>query len=371
MKNFFMIRNITNIKVKSIEELSIFLSSIDTQYFNLINYVWIEYGFYPIIFNDLFESFFKNIVGKKIGICFPGHEVFYEPHVDILITLDGFINTTKAYSNNQETELLINNFKNESDRGVAFWFTVRNFDEDLYQKTINNFKFRNVIYPIGKRIAWENDLFILKPGYEYGSGEDGSWKIPSNKWNSTKTLGWELESWNPYFERVTKFNLKKYNSFFVKNSWKSRNYSSNNLDDFLVGENGTSGKGGWGFVDYDFFSEVINFHINNKMDLVVINDLSSFPEVKNEHIHYLNMSNFFDTKLFLTVVDESNTFISTSTSPIDLASYYCNTNLVLINDKQNKNSFVNEIQKIKNKNSISFEYGVENINKLFDFIKWI
>ena len=87
-------------------------------------------------------------------------------------------------------------------------------------------------------------------------------------------------------------------------------------------------------------------------------------------VHYLNMSNYFDTKLFLTTIEESENFISTSTSPIDLAAYYCNTNLVLVNDKQNKNVFVNQIQRIKNKNSISFEYGVDDINKLFNFIKW-
>lgn len=365
-----MNKKIEKVEVNSIEKLNDYLSSIDTHNLNLINYVWIEYGFYPIIFNDLFKSFYEDTIGKKIGVCFSGHEIFYEPHVDILVTLKGFIDTSKAYSNNVETELLINNFRNESDRGVAFWFTVRNFDEDLYEKTINNFKFRNIIYPIGKKVAWDNNLFILNPGYRYGSGEDGIWFLPNNKWNSNNTLGWELNSWNFYFEKIKKFNLQKYNTFFVKNSWKSRNYSSNNLSDFLVGDNGVSGKKGWGFVDHNFFLEVVNFHINNKMDLVIINDLSSFPKVSSQYIHYLNMSNYFDTKLFLTTIEESENFISTSTSPIDLAAYYCNTNLVLVNDKQNKNVFVNQIQRIKNKNSISFEYGVDDINKLFNFIKW-
>lgn len=365
-----MSKSIQKFRVNSIENLNDLLSSIDTEKFNLINYVWIEYGFYPIIFNDLFKSFYKDTLGKKIGICFPGHEVFYEPHVDILVTLENFIDTSRAYYNNQETELLIKNFTNESDRGVAFWFTVRNFDEDLYQQVIDKFKFRNIIFPIGKKTAWENDLFILKPGFNYGSGIDGSWSIPNNKWFSTGTLGWEIDSWNQDFEKKTKFNIRKYNCFFVKNSWKSRNYSSRNIEDFLVGQNGISGKKGWGFVEYDFFLDVVNYHINNKMDLVIINDLSAFPIIENNYIHYLDMVNFFDTKLFLTTIENSETFISTSTSPIDLAAYYCNTNLVLINDKQNKNSFVNEIQKMKNKESISYEYGVEDLNKLFNFIKW-
>ena len=64
-----------------------------------------------LFFNELFNNFFKD-TDKKIGFCFPGHEVFYEKYVDILVTLDGFVDTRKAYKNNEETELLLNNFKN-------------------------------------------------------------------------------------------------------------------------------------------------------------------------------------------------------------------------------------------------------------------
>jgi hypothetical protein len=363
-------KKFNRVEVNNLIELKSFLTSIETESFNLVNYVWIEYGFYPILFNELFLPFFNETKGEKIGICFQGHEVFYEPHVDILIVLNNFINTTKAYLNNEETELLINNFKSESDRGIAFWNTVRNFDEDNYLEIIQKFNFRNTIYPIGKRVAWDNNLFILHPGYLYGSGIDGNWYLNNNKWFSTKTLGWEIPTWNKEFEHKTKYELDNYNTFFVKNSWKSRNYSSQNIEDFLVGKNGTSGKKGWGFVDYEFYIKIVNFHIVNKMNIVIINDLSSLPKIDSEYVHYLDMIGFFDTKLFLTTVNNSNFFISTSTSPIDLSAYYCDTNLVLINDKQNKNNFVSQIQKMKNKSSISFDVENDDINNLYKFIKW-
>jgi|LakMenE18May11ns_1017448.scaffolds.fasta_scaffold9951013_3 hypothetical protein len=356
--------------IKSLSELDTYLTSLQTKELNLINYVWLEYGFYPILFNELFLPFINQTKGKKIGLCFPGHEVFYEPHVDYLIVLENFIDTSKAYKDNNETDLLLNNFLKFKDRGVAFWFTVRNFDEDQYWSVISKYEFRNIIFPIGKEKAWENDLFILKPGYCYGSGKDGEWNLGMNKWYSTNTLGWEIETWNPTFNKKSHLNIKKYNTFFVKNSWKSRDYSSNNINDFLVGKNATDGKKGYGFVDHSFYNDVINYHINNKLEILVINDLCSFPKIESEYVHYLDMVSFFDTKLFLTVIDNSENFISTSTSPIDLSTYYCNTNLVLLDDKQNKINFVKKIQDIKKKQCMSFNVGVDDNNKLYNFLKW-
>ena len=102
---------IRKLKIKSIDEIKSILDSINTEEYSLVNYIWTEYGFYPTFFNELFVEFFENVKGPKIGFCFSGQELFYEPYVDILVTLDGFIDTTKAYKDSQETELLLNNFQ--------------------------------------------------------------------------------------------------------------------------------------------------------------------------------------------------------------------------------------------------------------------
>ena len=100
-----------NKTIKSVEEIKGILDTINTEDYSLVNYVWTEYGFHPVFFNELFRGFFKDVKGPKIGFCFPGHEVFYEKYVDILVTLEGFVDTSKAYKDNTETELLLNNFK--------------------------------------------------------------------------------------------------------------------------------------------------------------------------------------------------------------------------------------------------------------------
>ena len=100
-----------HLKVNSVDEIKGILNTINTEEYSLINYVWTEYGFYPTFFNELFIDFFKEAKGPRIAFCFPGQEIFYEQYVDILVTLEGFIDTTKAYKDSQETELLLNNFK--------------------------------------------------------------------------------------------------------------------------------------------------------------------------------------------------------------------------------------------------------------------
>ena len=100
-----------NKTIKSVEEIKSILDSITTEDYSLVNYVWTEYGFHPVFFNELFKDFFKEAKGPKIGFCFPGHEIFYEKYVDILVTLEGFVDTSKAYKDNKETELLLNNLK--------------------------------------------------------------------------------------------------------------------------------------------------------------------------------------------------------------------------------------------------------------------
>lgn len=361
-----------SLKIKTLQELENILSLLNTEEYSLINYVWLEYGFYPIFFNELFVDFYRESKGPRIGICFEGHEIFYENHVDILITLENFIDTKKTYVDNTETKLLLDNFSKIPDRGIAFWYTLRNFDEDLYWEVISKFKFRNILYPIGKEIPWQNGLFGLQPGFKYAEGIDGTWFLPHTKYHETGKLNFDLSLWKKYFNNFKKeksLDIKNYNTFFVKNTWKTRSYSSTNIDDLIVGTKGTLGNGGFGFVNYEFFLEVVDYHIKNKINLVIINDLVRFPKIENEYITYLDMVGFLDVRLLLTIVDESDNFICTATSSADLAGYYCNTNLVVINDTINRTEFLKEVQQIKNKKILIYDTNSKDYQTLFSFLE--
>ena len=52
-----------------------------------------------------------------------------------------------------------------------------------------------------------------------------------------------------------------------------------------------------------------------------------------------------NVRSLLTIVDDSNNFINTGTSPGDLAAYYCKTNQVIIGDQiiQNRTQFADLI----------------------------
>lgn len=359
-------------KARSLDDIKNLLDTIDTERYSLVNYVWIEYGFYPIYFNELFRDFFTNSKGPKIGLCFPGHEVFYENHVDILITLENFIDTRKTYQNNTETELLLDNFKKYPDRGVAFWYTLRNFDEDSYWNLVSSYKFRNILYPIGKEIPWENGLFGPNPGFKYAEGVDGTWFLPSSKWYERGCLSWDIDLWNPNYIEFGKISLERYNTFFVKNTWKTRNFRSSNIEDFLVGIEGKSGEPYVGHVNFELYVQVVNFHIENKIDLVIINDLVKFPIIESEYIHYVDMEEYLNVRFLLSLVDQSKNFITTGTSPMDLASYYCNNvNLVVLGDEYvfNKTYFIDEIQRIKNKKVFRYHKDHKNLNEMFKFLK--
>ena len=67
---------VTYKKIKSVDEIPSILDSINTEEYSLVNYIWTEYGFWPVFFNELFNDFFKD-TDIKIGFFFPGHEVFY------------------------------------------------------------------------------------------------------------------------------------------------------------------------------------------------------------------------------------------------------------------------------------------------------
>jgi len=365
--------NIINHSVENIYQIKQILDTLNCPEYNLINYVWVEYGFYPIFFNELFLDFFKNTQGPKIGLCFEGHEIFYEPHVDILITLKTFIDTTKTYINNKESELLLHNFKNHSDRGVAFWYTLRNFDEDEYWNLISKYDFRNIIFPIGKDTPWTYGMFPCTPNlnYVYGEGKDGKWILPSCRWFENAKVSWDINLWNNYFEECAIPNFGEYNTFFVKNTWKSRNFGSHNINDFLINENSNIGNFNDVHVDYEIYEKLISFHIQNKINLVIFHDLVKFPIVENEYIHYINMVGHFNVRLFLSIVNHSQNFITTGTSPSDLVNYYCKkVNMVLLGDDSlfPRLTFVDELTQIKKNKVFKFHKNYKNYQELFSFL---
>jgi hypothetical protein len=352
------------IKINSVDQIKPILDTINTEEYSLVNYIWTEYGFLALMFNEMFIDYFKS-TGPKIGFCFPGHEIFYEKHVDILVTLDGFIDTTRAYSDNKETELLLNNFKNISDRGIAFWHTIRNFDEDTYVSMFDGYVFKNVLYPIGKELHWSLG-WPIGPGYKYAEGEDGVWYTPDTEWNRTGTANWDLDLWDSSFIKGEELNIENYNCFFVKNSWKTRQHSSQNIEDLLVESESSAD---FGFVGFELYSKIVKYHIDNKINLVVVDDLVEFPHIENEYIHYVTMTNFLDVRLLMTVANGSNNFISSGTGPQDLALYYCDTNQIVVTNSDficQKVHFFEKIQKIRNRKQ--FFYDMRR-DKLDDVLK--
>ena len=355
--------------IHSLSEIDDYLKTQKTSECNIVNYIWVEYGFYPIFFNELFYEFFNTLSGKFIGLCFEGQEILYEDKVSDLLILKNFIDTRKTYQNNKETSLLINNFKTISDRGIAFWYTLRNFDENAYEKIIYNYKYKNIIHPIGKDKPWKLGLNSLTK-FCYASGEKYFYTSENTLWKTSGTLGWDIKLWKNYnFENITNFKSKDYYTIFVKNTWKTRNFRSNNIQDILVGNSGMEGTKGFGFVEIDFYKNIINYFINSNKKLIIINDLVKYSIPQHDNIIEFNMVGYFDIKKFCSLIHHSKIFFTSSTSPLDLATYYCDTHIVCLDDKQNKCNWVNKVLNTKNKKAISFDMNNDYFNILKNFIE--
>ena len=138
-----------------------------------------------------------------------------------------------------------------------------------------------------------------------------------------------------------------------------------------MGNDGTKGNLAFGSVEFDIYAKVVDFHIKNKLNLVVINDLVKFPVVENKYIKYVDMTGFLDVRLLATIVDGSNNFINTGTSPGDLAAYYCNTNQVIVGDNsiQNRTQFTDTILGKRDKKVFRFHKETKNYDQLFEFLK--
>ena len=83
------------------------------------------------------------------------------------------------------------------------------------------------------------------------------------------------------------------------------------------------------------------------------------------------MLGHFDIKKFCSIVHHSKTFFSSSTSPIDIATYYCNTNIVCLDDKQKKINWIKYILNKKKKKGIQFNMKSDDFDLLAKFINSI
>ena len=83
------------------------------------------------------------------------------------------------------------------------------------------------------------------------------------------------------------------------------------------------------------------------------------------------MTGFLDVRLFATIVDGSQNFINTGTSPGDLAAYYCNTNQVIVGDNpiQNRTQFTDTILGKRDKKVFRFHKETKNYDQLFEFLE--
>tara|TARA_R110001592_G_scaffold274197_1_gene541169 strand:- start:8630 stop:9703 length:1074 start_codon:yes stop_codon:yes gene_type:complete len=345
----------TNIQhISSCKELNLYLSNLKTTQYNFIGYIWHEYGWFPFYFNELFSEFFQKKQGPIIATCLPGHEFFYEDKVDELIVLDNFVNTTNAYVDSKETDLLKNNSSKIKDKGISFWLTVRNFDENEFDSILYKYQFKSIIYPIGRTKTWDHIMFPNpQTKYQYASGEVGNLILPdtceygkyhgNNKW----TYRWdESKHYHRYIDRVIDGD---YDVIFVKNSWKTR--TSDN-------------KPGFGHLDQNLFESICNHYIKKKRRLLVIDDLVEYDIKDNKYVSKITMKGFLDVKKLLQIIYHANTFITAATGFADLSLYYCpNTNLILLDDMQKKLEWATYVLNKSNKTVISINSSPFNKNE--------
>ncbi len=82
------------------------------------------------------------------------------------------------------------------------------------------------------------------------------------------------------------------------------------------------------------------------------------------------MSQFLDIKFFISIAHHAETFISSATSPLDIAAYYCDTNFVLLDDKGRKRPWVEKISNMRRKQCIAVNSRTQEDSKqVIEFIE--
>ena len=344
--------------VTNLDELDTLLHKYCASYdkIAIMCYMWKEYGFLPTIFNDYYRDFYEDVVENKcffLGLCFEGHEIFYKNKVDILIVLKGFIDTSKAYQNNKETTLFLTNLSLVRDRGIAFLNTILNFDYVFCESIINKYKWSAIIYPTLFDGWYHSAVPYHKTNFEFGKGFGKTYNWSKGKYIK-EWFSWNLELCDEYkkglvFEKIID---EEYDILICKNSWKTRDYRSSNVNDFTGTKETTREVG---FINSSYVTNLCNKYIENGKTLVVVNDLLEFDLPTSGHIKIINMKHYLDVNTLISLLYHSKLAYIPPTAALDLVLYFCSVDLKIISqtDKDDglnyKKMFMDIVQKKNNK----------------------
>ena len=339
--------------VTNLNELDILLNNFHMSHENIaiMCYMWKEYGFLPTIFNDYYRDFYEDVILNKcyfIGLCFEGHEIFYKNKVDTLIVLKGFIDTSKAYENNKETNLFLTNLSLIQDRGIAFLNTILNFDHVGCENIIKKYKWSGIIYPTLFDGWYHSAVPYINSQFEFAKGFGKTYKWSEGK-HIKKWFSWNLDLCDEFKHtfKVDRLYNEEYDVLICKNSWKTRNFRSNNINDFTGIKESTREVG---FISNSYVTNLCNEYIKNEKILVVVNDLLEFNLPISDYIKVVNMKHYLDVEMYISLMYYANNAYVPPTAALDLALYFCNVNLTIISqtDKDNglnyKKEFMNIIQ---------------------------
>lgn len=345
--------------ITNLNELDKIFSSYDTKNISLVNYILEEQGFIMVIYNLVLDEFFLNCGGERMCICFKGQEILVEDKCDILIVLEKFTDNKKL-TNNDRTDFS-DEFKKQknllgrSKLGMAYWFTIVNFDENKYEKILDKYKFKNIIYPFryDKKIVYKNRFGFIKfnkPGkiYKLGIGEqDWFWKG-----RSTLECHRELiKKSDKYLKGYDKYLKEPYATFFIRNSYKNTVNTNTNLN---------------------MIDNIINLFIRNNKKLIVFQDLIHYSLPKNNNIIEITMNEYLDINLLVKILSNTKIHFGTPSGTIDISILYCNYDLVLLTDTHKNLPWEKYVLELQNKydkklyyclNNKDIEYIEEIINK--------
>jgi hypothetical protein len=208
---------------------------------------------------------------------------------------------------------------------TAFWLTIVDFDENEYEKIIDMYKFKNIIYPIkytfDKNIVKCNrfgEVRFFSGGskkFLLGTGEKNWYHINT----SDAFPGAFIDLWNKYHKLIDSnpkierelYIQKPYATFVIRNSFKNHN--------------GTNSQN-W---QRDF---ILNTFIQKKFTLIVFQDIVHYPLPKSEYIIEITMDNFLDMKKLIHILSNTRLHFGSASGITDNTMAECFYDLVLLND---------------------------------------
>ena len=189
-----MTRETKNLSIKSVDEIKGILDTINTEEYSLVNYVWTEYGFYPTYLNELFREFFEDVKGPILGFCFPGQEVFYEGKVDILVSLEGFLDTNDAIKSLEETsKILTSKIKSYLEEDDISKKNMKKFNEQLIALEKSFISDKGMYFG-----AWYKSIYASSDPF---SGY-GAWILPGLEYEIALKSSERLKEWDSRYSNA-------------------------------------------------------------------------------------------------------------------------------------------------------------------------